>query len=65
MKGASMPKKEAVPVFVRTINIRVSTELDDEVRRFCEAYDLSISSFCRFAIDHFLYAVERKAHLYV
>jgi hypothetical protein len=61
-----MPRKKinAVPVLVRTINVRVPTELEGEVRLACKAHDLSTSNFCRKAIRHFLRTVKGKEHLY-
>ena len=61
-----MPRKKtnAIPPLARTINVRVPTELEGEVRSVCKAHDLSTSNFCRKAIRHFLHAVKGKEHLY-
>jgi len=61
-----MPRKKtnAIPALARTINVRVPTELEGEVRSVCKAHDLSASHFCRKAIRHFLQAVKEKDHLY-
>lgn len=61
-----MPRKKtnAIPALARTINVRVPTELECEVRSVCKAHDLSTSNFCRKAIRHFLQEVKGKDHLY-
>jgi hypothetical protein len=61
-----MPRKKtnAIPALAKTINVRVPTELEGEVRTICKAHDLSTSNFCRIAIRHFLQAVKSKEHLY-
>jgi hypothetical protein len=61
-----MPRKKtnAIPPLARTINVRVPTELEGEIRSVCKAHDLSTSNFCRKAIRHFLHAVKGKDHLY-
>jgi len=57
-------KTSAVPSFARTINVRVPSTLEGEVREVCKAHDLSTSHFCRKAIRHFLHAIKGKEHLY-
>ena len=61
-----MPRKKtnAVPALARTINVRVPTELEGEVRQVCKTHDLSTSNFCRKAIRHVLHTVKGKDHLY-
>ena len=57
-------KTSAVPPLARTINVRVPTELDGEVRQACRTYDLSASHLIRKAIRHFLQTIKGKDHLY-
>jgi len=61
-----MPRKKtnAIPPLARTINIRVPSELEGEVRQMCKAHDLSTSNFCRKAIRHFLQFVKGSDNLY-
>lgn len=57
-------KTSAVPAFARTINVRVPSALEGEVKEVCKAHDLSTSHFCRKAIRHFLQSIKGKDHLY-
>jgi hypothetical protein len=57
-------KTSAVPPLARTINVRVPSELEGEVRQVCKTHDLSTSHFCRKAIRHFLHTIKGKNHLY-
>lgn len=57
-------KTNAVPAFARTINVRVPSALEGEVKEVCKAHDLSTSHFCRKAIRHFLHTIRNNDHLY-
>jgi hypothetical protein len=57
-------KTNEIPALARTINVRVPSALEGEVKEVCKAHDLSTSHFCRKAIRHFLHAIKGKDNLY-
>ena len=57
-------KTNEIPAYSRTINVRVPSSLEGEVKEVCKAHDLSTSHFCRKAIRHFLHAIKGKDNLY-
>ena len=61
-----MPRKKtsAVPAFARTINVRVPSALEGEIKEVCKTHDLSTSHLCRKAIRFFLQSIKGKDHLY-
>jgi len=57
-------KTNAVPAFARTINVRVPSALEREIKEVCKTHDLSTSHLCRAAIRFFLQSIKGKDHLY-
>jgi Arc/MetJ-type ribon-helix-helix transcriptional regulator len=57
-------KTNAVPAFARTINVRVPSALEGEIKEVCKTHDLSTSHLCRKAIRFFLQSIKGKEHLY-
>jgi hypothetical protein len=57
-------KTNEIPAYSRTINVRVPSSLEGEVKEVCKTHDLSTSHFCRKAIRHFLHAIKGKDNLY-
>ena len=57
-------KTNAVPRYSKTINVRVNSLLDTEIRAACKKHDLPVSHFGRKSFQFFLDHILGKSSLY-
>ena len=57
-------KMNQIPELSRTINIRLNSTLDREIREICKKHDLPISNFGRKACAEYLGQIKDKSSLF-
>ncbi len=62
----SMPRRKtnAVPRLTKTVNVRVPSILDAEIRAECRRHDLPVSHFGRKSFEFFLDHIRQRSNLY-
>jgi hypothetical protein len=61
-----MPRRKtnAVPRLTKTVNVRVPSILDAEIRAECRRHDLPVSHFGRKSFEFFLDHIRQRSNLY-
>ena len=61
-----MPRRKtnAIPRLTKTVNVRVPSILDAEIRAECRRHDLPVSHFGRKSFEFFLDHIRKRKNLY-